>query len=119
MRAAVVLVLILICGATHAEEAVVYGMQMPLTGAFKIAKSEISCYAMNDNMCYDGRAWHVIYPLGPRHYTKPTTDTVACVAIMKVTHDCWDGANWYRLPPGTLNGLTNSITGTFSTAPLR
>jgi hypothetical protein len=74
------------------------------------AKTGLHCYAINENKCRDGSARKVIYPVGQRRYSTPTTGTVSCVAIMKVSHDCCDGANWYRLPPGTLLGSPHDLS---------
>jgi hypothetical protein len=118
MRIVIVLVMTLICHMAHAEEAKVFGMQDMFTGALKLANSGILCSAFDDNKCWDGKAWHLIYPSGPRQYAKPPAGTVACVAIMKETHDCWDGSNWYHLPSGTLLGMTDFVNGAFKTTPL-
>jgi hypothetical protein len=113
--------------AAGAEEARIYGVtQGPMSsraGTFTPAKSNLYCYSVQDNRCWDGSAWHEIFPRGPRHYATPTTNTVSCVAIMKESHDCWDGSNWYRLPPGQLQGVLAGPlahdAGVFMTAPLR
>jgi hypothetical protein len=129
MRVVIVIVLIpfLLCGVAHADEGKLFGTQMgaltPYPGAFNPANTNLHCYAINENMCWDGKAWRVIYPLGPRHYAKPTTDTVACTVIMKANNDCWDGSRWYRLPPGALSGVVAGMlsphSGAFITAPLQ
>jgi hypothetical protein len=42
--------------------------------------------------------------------------------VGKVTHDCWDGTAWYRLPPGNLFGMIGGVLspnpGAFLTTPL-
>ena len=111
----------------RAEEAYIYTITLPpaslYPGAVSPAKANWHCYSFLDNKCWDGAGWHVIYPLGPRHYAKPTTELVSCVAIMKASHDCWDGSNWFRLPPGTLVGTRGAAAsldvGAFITAPMR
>ena len=120
------LVLFLFCTAAHAEEAQIYGVQegqfSPHPGSFHPAKSDLHCYATDDDRCYDGKVWRMIYPPGQRKYAKPATEMVACVAIMKQSHDCWDGINWYRLPQGILSGIISGALspdeGAFITAPL-
>lgn len=94
-------------------------------GYFTPAKSPLHCYAVDENRCWDGNAWHEIYPLGARRYRKPPAGgTVSCGVIMEASHDCWDGANWYRLPSGTLWGniapmSLSEESGAFRTVPLR
>jgi hypothetical protein len=117
--------------SAHAEEAIIYGGTTPLLassyqGAFMPAKTGLHCYSINENKCWDGNAWHEIYPLGPRHYAKPPPppDLVSCAVIMKASHDCWDGAHWYRLPLGPLWGGIAPLgavedVNAFRTAPLR
>ena len=117
--------------SAHAEEAIIYGSNTPQAavsyqGAFIPAKTSLHCYSINENKCWDGNAWHEIYPLGPRHYANPPPPPalVSCAVIMKASHDCWDGAHWYRLPSGPLWGapapqLAVEDANTFRTAPLR
>lgn len=111
----------------QAEEATIYGGTAPMlstqySGTFMPAKTGLHCYAIDENKCWDGSAWHEIYPRGTRHYARPS-GTVSCIVIMKVSHDCWDGVNWYRLPSGTLLGIvapmSSSEAGAFRTMPLR
>ena len=102
--------LLIACGAAaHAEQATIYGGTAgALTinpGAFLPAKTRLVCYTISGNACWDGKAWHAIYPLGPRHYSKPNNPTVACVAIMNISHDCWDGAIGIACPLVAYSGL--------------
>jgi hypothetical protein len=47
-------------GATHAEEATIYGGTAPLlspyAGSYMPAKTGLRCYALNENKCWDGWA---------------------------------------------------------------
>ena len=125
-RAFVVLVMALsltiLAGAVHAEEASVFGVQLPamLGGGFRPAGTDVVCFGLDkDGRCWDGKAWHSLYPLGRRQYSR-AWGQVDCVVITKITGDCWDGNKWYKLPWGAVSGvvLPAGLGGAFRTTPL-
>ena len=94
--------LTILAGAVHAEEASVYGVQLPAVqgGGFRPAGTDLVCFGLDKGgRCWDGKAWHSLYPLGRRQYS-PARGQVDCVVITKITGDCWDGNKWYKLPSG-------------------
>jgi hypothetical protein len=104
----------------HAEEILYYGVSLPTEkGAFQPAGTNFTCTGFDDNRCWDGKAWHTLYPLGPRRYSRAQGE-VGCMVIMKITADCWDGHEWYKLPFGRVQGfvLPSWKGGAFRTTPL-
>ncbi len=110
-----------------AETATIYGRREGIAGngvpgAFQPAGTSFHCSAIDGNRCWDGTAWHEIYPAGPHRYARQTPPKVECRAVMNITHDCWDGQAWYRLPTGTVYGVKEGVLasspGAFLTAPL-
>ena len=92
--------------AYASEAAIVYGAQDPPVagGAFRPAHSDLACSSVSESgQCFDGQQWRSLFPPGKRHYAK-ADGQVSCMIVMKITHDCWDGHNWYRLPTGPLFG---------------
>jgi hypothetical protein len=113
---------VFLAGPAHAEEALVYGITLPASqgGGFRPAGTNFACAGLDkDGRCWDGKAWHSLYPVGPRRYSL-VQGQVDCVVITKITGDCWDGHAWYKLPLGSVNGvvLPASEGGAFRTTPL-
>lgn len=120
-------VMLVLTRPTAAEEMSVYGAYAgslsPTPGAFIPAGTQWPCQSLDGNgRCWDGQAWHLLYPSGPRHYKDAHGQQVACRIIGKVTHDCWDGSAWYRLPSGKLFGMIGAVLspnpGAFLIVPL-
>ena len=108
--------------ASIAEDASVYGVQLPAFrgGAFQPAGTTLECYGLDkDGRCWDGKAWRDVYPLGVRDYAR-AKGQVDCVVITNITGDCWDGHAWYKLPLGSVSGvvLPAVLGGAFRTTPL-
>jgi hypothetical protein len=109
-------------GGARAEEASVYGVQLPAVqgGGFRPAGTDLVCFGLDkDGRCWDGKAWHSLYPLGRRQYSS-ATGQVDCVVITKSTGDCWDGKKWYKLFWSTVSGVVLPAWqgGAFRTTPL-
>lgn len=113
--------------ASFAQTATVYGTTASIfsatPGAFLPANTDLACFSMNKENCWDGRKWHRLFPAGPRHYTAATSDRVACTVVVAPQNDCWTGSIWYRLPKGQVFGVVagffSKTPGAFVTAPLR
>ena len=111
--------------AAQAQEATFYGRNesasMPRPGAFIPAGTSWECGAIDGRRCWDGNAWHELFPAEPHHYARKLPSRVSCRAIMNVTHDCWDGLGWYRLPQGSVFGIVAPVSapdaGAFRTTP--
>ena len=104
------------------QEASVYGVQLPAVqgGGFRPAGTDLVCFGLDKGgRCWDGKAWHSLYPLGRRQYSS-AQGQVDCVVITKITGDCWDGNKWYKLPWGTVSGVVLPAWqgGAFRTTPL-
>jgi hypothetical protein len=97
----------------------IFGATVPARGyAFVPAGTDLACRAIDDGRCFDGRAWHRLFPEGPRKYAIPATNEVECIVI--ADGDCWTGKEWYRLPRGKIFGRTMQLRGgSFITAPLQ
>lgn len=114
-------------GIVKADNVKVFGIQSgvmsPTRGAFLPAGSQLACWSMKGEFCWDGQKWQRLFPSGPRHYASPSSDQVACSIIVEPENDCWTGAAWYRLPQGKLfgvySGVLSQTRGAFLTAPLR
>jgi hypothetical protein len=121
-----------LAASASAENAKVFGIQAPPQGvdgapggAFIPSGTNLACSALRDGQCWDGGAWHHLYPSGPRHYAHGTGAQVACVIIIEPRNDCWTGTDWYRLPSGQLFGVIappqgrgDAPGGAFLTVPL-
>jgi hypothetical protein len=113
--------------SAHAETVTVYGTTdgffSATPGAFRPANTNLACFSLNKDRCWDGHGWRRLYPQGPRHYAAVTSDRVACSVIVAPNNDCWTGTVWYRLPKGQLFGAVagffSKTPGAFVTAPLR
>jgi hypothetical protein len=115
-------VLVMLPSLGNAEMASIYGVELPAAqgGGFRPAGTNLTCYGFDkDSRCWDGRAWHEVYPTGSHHYAR-AQGQVDCVVITKETGDCWDGHAWYKLPVGTAYGVVLPAPqgGAFRTFPL-
>lgn len=81
----------------NAQEAVIYGNRQSAlavpSGAFVPTGTDWECAAIDGRRCWDGKVWHELYPPEPRVYARNVPQRVACRAITKSNHDCWDGKN--------------------------
>lgn len=61
-------------GGASAQDAVLYGrtegLLMPKPGTFMPAGTSWDCGAIDGRRCWDGEAWHEIYPAEPHRYAE-------------------------------------------------
>jgi hypothetical protein len=93
-----------------AETARVFGLQAPaweatMPGSFMPAGTQLSCAAISaDGKCWDGRAWHRLFPAGPRHYMadshmSPLARHLALAVTRHFFWPVWWLQNWKEWGP--------------------
>jgi hypothetical protein len=99
LRAAPIALLVTtLSGTACAEEFKVFGVQSAVTGAFVPAGTDWACGVIDKSgRCWDGKMWHRLYPLGPRHYATASGAQISCRVMMMKSGDCWTGDAWYHL----------------------